>query len=260
MIKFSECTISKAIEHGTNLSCIKGRIIVCKVIKDFVVDHDNNIVKFEEGDIIVCSFDMDLNGCKCLLLSEESYIKSLSSISFIKRDEDDFWQYKADYSLEQFKETFEVLDEETAALESCIEKSKDCYNFLRDKKTNVYHAQREYQSKANLRQGALGVTLMIVGVATFIAALTAGTSGAFSRYMEKAPFWVAALIALFIFGSLAVGAALCLFVSEGEDTFECFECKKTPLLDKAEEEYEEYRSNTINELDTFRQKIGWLTS
>lgn len=252
----------KAIEHGTNLSCIKGRTIVCKVIKSFVVDHDNNIVKFEEGDIIVCSPDMDLNGDKCLFLSEESYIKSLSSISYIKRDEDDFWQYKADCSLEQFKETFEVLDEETAVLESCIEKSKDCYNFLRDKKTNVYHAQREYQSKANLRQGALGATLMIVGVVAFIAVLGVGfSSSAFSHYIdEKTPFWVAALIALFILGSLAVGAIFCLFVSEGEDAFECFECKKTPLLDKAEEEYEEYRSNTINELDAFRRKIGWLTS
>ena len=54
-----------------------------------------------------------------------------------------------------------------------------------------------------------------------------------------------------------MGAILCLFSSE-EDAFECFASKKTPLLDKAEEEYKEYRSNTINELDTFRRKIGWL--
>lgn len=265
MIKFSECTISKAIEHGTNLSCIKGRTIVCRVIKGFVVAHDNNIVKFEEGDIVVCSPNMDINGAgyKCIgiCLSEENYIKSLSSDSFIKRDEDDFWQYKADCSLEQFKERFEVLDEETTVLESCIEKSKNCYNFLRDKKTSVYCIQRKYQSKANFRQGALGATLLIVGVGTFIATLTAGcSSNVFSRYMEKAPFWITMLI-MVILASLVMGAILgaifCWSLSE-EDAFECFVSKKIPLLDKAEEEYKEYRSNTINELDTFRRKIGWL--
>lgn len=249
MIKFSECTISKAIEHGTNLSCIKGRTIVCKVIKDFVVDHDNNIVKFEEGDIVVCSPNIDINSDKCigLCLSEESHIKSLSSDSFIRRY--DFWQYKADCSLEQFKETFEVLDEETAALESCIEKSKNCYNFLWDKKTSVYCVQRKYQSKAKFRQGALGVALLIVGAGTLVAV---------GCNIEKVPFWIAVLITIFIIGSLVVGAILCLFLSE-EDAFEYFECKKTPLLDKAEEKYKEHRSNTINELDVFRRKIGWKT-
>ena len=143
-------------------------------------------------------------------------------------------------------------------LESCIEKSKNCYNFLRDKKASVDCIQRKYQSKANFRQGALGVTLLIVGAGTFIAVMAVEcSSNAFSRYMEKAPFLIAICLSLFILGSLVVGAILCLFSSE-EDAFECFASKKTPLLDKAEEEYKEYRSNTINELDTFRRKIGWL--
>lgn len=261
MINFSKCAISKAIKYGTNLSCIKGRTIVCKVIKGFVVNYDNNIVMFEKGDIIVCSPNMNIDDGRCigLYLSEEIYIKRLSPDSFIKyvgdEDKGDFWQYKTDCSLEQFKERFEVLDEETAALESCIEKSKKCYDFLMDKKTSVYCVQKKYQSKANFRQGALGVTLLIMGVISYIAVM----SGAcFSNVLkDNTQVLAGVLIPMFILVSLLVGGILCLFLSE-KDIFKCFESKKTPLLDKAEEEYKEHYKNTVYELAVFRRKADWI--
>lgn len=262
MIKFSECTISKAIKNGINLSCLKGRTIVCKVKKGFfAVDHDNNIVKFEKGDIIVCSPNMDTDSGKCigLCLSEEIYVKRLSPDSFIKYDEDedegDFWQYTAECSLEQFKETFEVLAEETAALESCIEKSKSCYKFLIGKKENVYQARDKYLSKANFRQGALGVILITIGVVSYVALITKICISV--AFANNTPLWVFALIMIALAIFMSVGAALILFVNK-RDAFECFESKKTPLLDKAEEEYKEHYKNTIYNLAVFRRKADWI--
>lgn len=257
MIKFSECSISKVIEYGTNLSCIEGRTIVCKVIKGFVLDTNN--VMFEKGDIVVCR----TLGDDKISLSEQDYIRGLSSDSFIADyffkgieniEYDAFYQYKMECSLEKFKETFEVMDEETAALESCIKKSKDSLQSLDKKKLEVSNIQDKYKSKADLRQGVVGAVLGVIGTALF-----GMTIPPTDTFLGNLPYPFNCLLCSVGIIMAATGGIFCIFAAE-EGAFECFESKNTPLLDKSEEDYKDQHYKAVKELDTFRQQAGWLIS
>lgn len=168
MFNLNEVSITKAIKYGTNLSCIKDRTVICRVQKDFVICHNNNEavlekdndneVVLEKGDVIVCT------PCtKGIFISDEKYIKELSSDDFINKN--NFWQYCAFCTFEEFKETFEVLETETMALESCINKSREYYS-KKDYQLLI-DAKRKIKNIGSITEN-INVAMLCVFFAVFI--------------------------------------------------------------------------------------------
>ena len=165
MFKFSEVEVSKAIATGTNISCIEDRFVVCRLKKDFIVNTANNKVMFEKGDIVICTGD-DSGKEWCLRLLDEQQLKSMSSEDFIKSPTSwlTYDGYKAQCSLDEFKETFEVCDDETKLVESHVKVAKKSHYALNETKDKVRSVEYHYENKESLRQALVRILLIATGV------------------------------------------------------------------------------------------------
>lgn len=225
MFEFNKISVIKAIEYGTNLSCIKDRFVVCRVQKNFLISHDNNKIMLEKGDTIVCM--PYTNG---LFISDEKHIKELTSDNFI--NESNFWQYSTFCTFKKFKETFEVLEKETMALESCINKSREYYQLLID-------AKRKIKNINSITEN-INTAMLCVFFAVFIT------------------MSVCTLVLRLEISFYEILLAIVVFVTIGGFIF--VNLKGYSLLNKVRAEYDTQKNAITTELDTFREKTGWYSS
>ncbi len=249
MFKFSEVEVSKAIANGTNISCIEDRFVVCRLKKDFIVNTANNRVMFEKDDIVICTGDYDSKEWWLRLLDEQQ-LKSMSSEDFIKSPTSwlTYDGYKAQCSLDEFKETFEVCDDETELVESHVKAAKKNHYTLNETKDKIYSIKHHYESKEALRQALVTILLIVAGIAGMVCSFMLLHS-----IVKEAIFFTLSLILLGIglFGIVAV--------SVDDEVFDCFKIRNKIKLDEAQKEYDAQLNASVAALNALRSKDGWYT-
>ena len=249
MFKFSEVEVSKAIANGTNISCIEDRFVVCRLKKDFIVNTAYNRIMFEKGDIVICTGDYS-NEKWWLRLLDEQQLKSMSSEDFIKNPTS--WLtcdgYKAQCSLDEFKETFEVRDDETELVESYVKAAEKSHNALDETEDKIRSVKHHYKSKEALRQSLVTILLIVAGIAGMLC------SGILLHStIKKAIFYALSLI------SLGIGLFGIDVVPVDDEVLGCFKIRNKTKLDEAQKEYDAQLNASVAALNNLRSKDGWYT-
>lgn len=249
MFKFSEVEVSKAIANGTNISCIEDRFVVCRLKKDFIVNTANNRVMFEKDDIVICTGDYDSKEWWLRLLDEQQ-LKSMSSEDFIKSPTSwlTYDGYKAQCSLDEFKETFEVCDDETKLVESHVKVAKKSYYALNETKDKVRSVEYHYESKESLRQALVSILLIVTGVAGMVCSVIL-----LHGIVKGSVFFTLSVILLGI-GLFGVAAT-----SADDEVLSCFKIRNKSKLDEAQKEYDAQLNASAAALNALRSKDGWYT-
>lgn len=248
MFKFSEVEVSKAIAKGTNISCIEDRFVVCRLKKDFIVNTANNKVMFEKGDIVICTGDYDSKWW--LRLLDEQQLKSMPSEDFIKSPTSWLTRdgYKAQCSLDEFKETFEVRDDETKLVESHVKAAKKSHYALNETKNKIYSVKYHYENKESLRQALVSILLIVTGVAGMVCSVIL-----LHNIVNEVVFFILSLILLGIglFGIVAI--------SYDDEVLDCFKIRNKTKLVEAQKEYDAQLNASAAALNALRSKDGWCT-
>ena len=244
MFKFSEVEVSKAIANGTNISCIKGRFVVCRLKKNFIVNTANNRVMFEKDDIVICTSDYDGKEWWLKLLDEQQF-KSMSSEVFIKSPTS--WLtcdgYKTQCSLDEFKETFEVCDNETELVESHVKAAKKSHYALNKIKDKIRSIKGDYENKERWRQALAICAITVAGAASVILYII----------VKEIIFFILLLIVLGI-SILGISTA-----SIDDEVLGCFKIRNKTKLDEAQKEYDAQLNASAAALNALRSKDSWYT-
>lgn len=248
MFKFSEIEVSKAIANGTNISCIEDRFVVCRLKKDFIVNTANNRVMFEKGDIVICTGDYS-NEKWWLRLLDEQQLKSMSSEDFIKSPTSwlTYDGYKAQCSLDEFKETFEVRDNETELVENHVKAAKKSHYTLNKAENKIHSVKHDYESTEALRQTLVTILLIVAGIAGMICSailLHSTVIGAIFLALSLT------LLGIGLFGIVAVS---------DDEVLDCFKIRNKTKLDEVQKEYDAQLNAGAAALNALRSKDGWYT-
>lgn len=248
MFKFSEVEVSKAIANGTNISCIEDRFVVCRLKKNFIVNTANNRVMFEKGDIVICTGGYD--GKWWLRLLDEQQLKSMSSEDFIKSPTSwlTYDGYKAQCSLDEFKETFEVCDDETKLVESHVKAAKKSHYALNETKDKIYSVKYHYENIESLRQALVSILLIVTGVAVMVCSIIL-LHNIVNRVVFLLLSWI--LLGIGLFGVVATSA--------DDEVLGCFKIRNKTKLDEAQKEYDAQLNADVAALNALRSKDGWYT-
>lgn len=263
MFRFYDAPPTKALSNATNLSALSNRAVVCKVKKPFIVDKDNNRVMYEKDDVVVVrGYDGGVE-----VISKEDVIDMSSETTvddyyswrdYEKQEVSGFarlMQYSDDkeMSLADFKDTFEVDDKETAALEEYLDIANGSLdNYIEYEKrldtiTNKINASNDVWN---------AVSTLVSGVFCVASIITA-------IFKASVEYWY---ISLFFGVLAAIFFFVCVYYATAYDTGECFLPNPIATLAngnrkkeyaKIEKEYESKRASDTNALNALRRDSGW---
>ena len=161
MYKFSEVEPTKAIANATNLTAIKGRMVVVRLKKNLLVDKGDNKIMFEKGDIAVVT---GRSGDHIDILAKSVIEETPSDVDLkigIWKDLRDAEltgfvniMEKADTAkmdLKEFNEVFEILNDQTAILENHIDIAKSKWTEYSAKVIEYENAKEMKITKENTK-------------------------------------------------------------------------------------------------------------
>lgn len=123
MYNINELPASKLLAmEGAELEMLRGRAAVCKLKKDLII---NDIV-LEKGEKVVCSYDFAGDGWEKIYISEAEWLKRKTTAElFSKGVVAIYWgHYSHVITLQEFRDCFEILDEESEIVTKHIRASK----------------------------------------------------------------------------------------------------------------------------------------
>ena len=174
-------------------------------------------------------------------MSSEDFIKSPTS--WLTYD-----GYKAQCSLDKFKETFEVRDDETELVESHVKAAKKSRYVLDETKDKILSAKYHYENKESLRQALVSILLIVTGVAGMVCSVIL-----LHNIVNEVVFFTLSLILLGI-GLFGIVAA-----SVDDEVLGCFKIRNKTKLDEAQKEYDAQLNANVAALNALRSKDGWYT-
>lgn len=262
MFRFNEVEPTKAIENATNLTALSDRALVCKVKKPFIVNKDNNRIMYEKDDVVVVKGYGE--GVK--VISKEDVINMSSETTV-----DDYYSWRNDdeqevsgfarlmqyadekkMSLSEFRDTFEVDDNETAILEKYLNTAESNLDDYIEYEKRLY----KITNKTNASEDVWNAVLALTSGAAFFASLVTTILKALEH--SYISFFFGVLAAIFFI--------LCLFYLIAFDTGDQFFPNPVAALAnsnhrkeyaKIEKEYESNRVSDTNALNALRKEGGW---
>ena len=267
MFEFKNVPPSKALEYGTNMSCLDDRLYICCMKKNFVINNDENTVVLEEGDIVVCNnaYNKEYGSHKHygIAVRTKNAIMNMTSEDIMDYEMPPRIGHIPMMSTDDFKQVFEVLDDETESLADCIrfaqaqnndEKLKAAY----EKCDNI---RRNYDKKEDRKNNIFNIGLIIaclLGIAGLIALCMKydlinddNCTGARVLSLVGIVLGIVFLIGMWL---------LLLFgMFNDEIIITPFSIKNRPLYDAAVKEKNDILNNIYSEIDNVRRKRGWLS-
>ena len=252
MYKLDSLPASKALEmEGVTLrGLLDNRIVVCRLKKDFIPERK---LVLEKGDVVVCTYDgvygVSPNTHERIHISEKTWLQNRTSAEILDNKyqivASDWWQCDIPVTFQEFKEYFEILEEDSEVVSRHYKMSEDSIN-KRQKLNGQLHDIVEEANKMFSIQAAVFAVPMGVGFFMMI----------YSGVCEN----VTALIiggVLVLLGLAGVFASVC-------DYPVCHlvghKCKAEIKYDETKKKYDAEKTDSIIRLDEIRRKDGWLTA
>lgn len=268
MFEFKTAPPSKALAYGTNMSCLDDRLYVCRLNKHFVINNDKNTVVLEEGDIIVChnAYDKSYGSDKKygIAVSTKNAVMNMTSKDIMDYEMPSRIGHIPMMSTEDFKQVFEVLDDETESLTDCIrfaqaQNNNEKLTAANEKCDNIRH---DYNQKEDRRNNIFNIGLIIICVLGIISLIALAIK--YNLFQDESGFAEAQILGLL---GVILGIVLLLCMSlflifgivEDETIITPFNIKNRPLYDTAVREKDTILINIHYEIDEYRRKRGWLS-
>lgn len=266
MFEFRNASASKALRHGTNMSCLDDRFYVCRMKKDFVINNDQNTVVLETGDIIVCNncYNKDYGENKVygIAVRTADDILNMTAKDMMDYDIPRYLGHIPMMSIDDFKESFDIIDDKTESLTECFrfacgKKDDEKFEAAKEKCDSVwdmYH-KKEYGKNIKL-QIIIGLIGILIAIGLIILDILCIPVNENDPTVPQILALVGVIVGALVFGGCGLGA---LFMTLTGDTLDLIEIKDRPLQDEADKEKKALLQNFYLEINDFRRKRGWLS-
>lgn len=267
MFEFKNILPSKVLEYGTDMSCLDDKFYVCRVKKNFGINNSENTIVLEAGDIIVCHNDYVKDGdskrYNGIAVSTKSAVMDMTS-----KNSMDHWTSSClglipMMSINDFKNSFEVLDDETESLADCI-----CFAQTQKQDEELKAANKKCDNitlrlylKEERRNYAINIGAIIVCVLGIICLEI------LCHKYYNCPFQDLSFTGIIGIFGITIGLAfftwtgLFLFfrVYYEDPFFTPFDGTTQPLQDAAVKEKSNVLNSIYSKIDEYRRERGWLS-
>lgn len=266
MFEFRNASASKALRHGTNMSCLDGRFYVCRVKKDFIINNDQNTILLEAGDIVVCNNCYDKNYGKNKVYG----IAVRTTDDMLNMTSKDMMDHEIPLrlghipmmSIDDFKESFDIIDDKTESLMECFrfacgKEDDEKFKAAKEKCDSVrdmYH-KKEYSKNIKL-QIIIGLAGILIAIGLIILGIMCVPVNENNATALQILASIGIVVGVLLFGACGV---LILWMTFAGDTLDLIEIKDRPLQDEADKEKGALLQNLYLEIDDFRREHGWLS-
>ena len=245
MYNINELPASKLLAmEGAKLEMLRGRAVVCKLKKELIIADS----VLEKGEKVVCSYDFAGDGWEKIYISETEWLKHKTTAELFSKGmvAINWAHYSHVITLQEFRDCFEILDEESEIVTKHIQASEEEICRLKEingERNSIKEEAEECVGNATWIQ--TGVCCLL-----FIAA-----------------FLVAAIFHNLTLGIIAILLVLAAMASAvnaitADTPFLLFLSRKYKKAKKEYEDlckrYDDKEEKAAEYLDNVRRKDGWL--
>jgi hypothetical protein len=267
MFEFKNASASKALRHGTNMSCLDSRFYVCRVKKDFVINNDQNTILLEAGDIIICNncYDKDYGKNKVygIAVRTTDSMLNMTAKDMMNHDIPLRLGHIPMMPIDDFKESFDIIDDKTESLTKCFrfacgKKDDEKFKAAKEKCNSICDMYRKKEHGKNIKlQIIMGLAGILITIGLIVLAVTCVSANENDPTALQILTLVGIVMGAFLFGACGI---IILWMTSTGDTLDLIEIKDRPLQDEANKEIDALLQNFYLEIDNFRREHGWLSN
>lgn len=244
MYNINELPASKLLAmEGAKLEMLRGRAVVCKLKKELIIADS----VLEKGEKVVCSYDFAGDGWKKIYISEAEWLKHKTTAELFSKGmvAINWAHYSHVITLQEFRDCFEILDEESEIVTKHIQASEEEICRLQEingERNSIKEEAEEYMGSA--------ITFQVVYSCMFFFA-------AFIMAALRSDL-VSGIIATLLTCTSIIG----IINSLSDNPFLLSLSRKYKKAKKEYEDlckrYDDKKEKAAEYLDNIRRKDGWL--